>query len=126
MRIAFPTQEDQGMESPVYHHFGTARFFIVVDSETGAFERLENQDLHHLHGQCQPLDALGGAAVDAVVVGGIGGGALQKLIAGGIRVYRAAEGTVADNFSLYKGASLPPFMATHTCKGHDADGGCAH
>ena len=27
MKIAFPTKENQGMDSPIYGHFGSAPFF---------------------------------------------------------------------------------------------------
>ena len=80
MKIAFPTQFDHGLESPVFGHFGSAGYFLVVDDASGAVETIVNADRDHLHGQCQPLAALGGNKVDAVVVGGIGGGALQKLL----------------------------------------------
>ncbi len=86
MRIAFPTKENKGLESTVYTHFGSAPVFVVVDSEEGGLEILDNQDLGHEHGNCQPLAAIGGTLVDAVVVGGIGGGALKKLANAGASV----------------------------------------
>ena len=97
MKIAFPTQENHQMESEVHNHFGSAKYFIVVDAETNELSAIENQDLDHQHGNCQPLAALGGVAVDAVVVGGLGGGALRKLVDAGVRTYRAVEGTVSEN-----------------------------
>ena len=127
MKIAFPTQEDKNIESPVYSHFGSARFFIIVDAETGEQETLYNHDLNHAHGRCQPLVALGGRTVDAVVVGGIGSGALKKLAEEGVKTYRAVEGTVSENLSLIKNGKLPEFSPAHTCKGHrHGIGGCVH
>ena len=87
MRIAFPSQEDRGTDSPVYGHFGSAHYFIVVESDNGTCETIVNPDRDHLHGHCQPLSAFADSAVDAVVVGGIGGGALRKLNAAGIQAY---------------------------------------
>jgi len=66
MKIAFPTQENNSIESPVYSHFGSAPFFIIVDAETGEQETVDYHDLNHAHGKCQPLVALGGKTVDAV------------------------------------------------------------
>lgn len=34
MKICFPVQQDKGMESAVYHHFGSAPLFVVVDTDT--------------------------------------------------------------------------------------------
>jgi predicted Fe-Mo cluster-binding NifX family protein len=126
MKIAFPTNEDKGLQSPVYGHFGSAPFFIVVDAESEELTVLGNQDLSHTHGNCQPLQALGGTAVDAVVVGGIGGGALRKLFEADIRTYRAVEGTVSDNLTLFRAEKLPPFTMEHTCQGHQGIGECVH
>jgi len=126
MRIAFPTNEDRNTESRVYNHFGTARFFTIVETENNTVETVANQDMNHLHGQCSPLSALGGHKVDAVAVGGIGGGALQKLIAAGIKTYRAAEGTVQENLELIASGLLPEFTLSQTCAGHGKDGHCVH
>lgn len=126
MKIAFPTQQDTGINSVVFGHFGTAATFVVVDSETGDTTSVGNRDLNHQHGKCQPLVALGGQAVDAVVVGGIGGGALRQLNASGIKVYRAVEGTIAENHALFKAGKLPEFTMNQTCAGHQGLSGCHH
>ena len=126
MKIAFPTQDDRGLESLVYGHFGSAPTFIIVDSALGTVEPLINRDKEHAHGQCQPMAALGGRTLDAVVVGGIGAGALSRLNANGVRVYRAVEGTVSENLSLIQSGVLPLITPNMTCAGHSADGGCAH
>ena len=52
-------------------------------------------------------------------------GALMKLQAQGIRVYRATEGTVAENISFILKHKLPEFEAGLTCVGHAGEG-CAH
>ncbi len=124
MKIAFPSQENLGLESPIYGHFGTAGYFIVVDSANGKFETLSNSDRVHEHGGCRPLAALGGKTVEAVVVGGIGMGALRKLKAAGIRVYRAAEGTISENLALIQSGKLPEYTSMMTCAGHGGE--CAH
>ncbi|MFH1488043.1 MAG: NifB/NifX family molybdenum-iron cluster-binding protein [Pseudomonadota bacterium] len=126
MKIVFPTQNmEKGMGSQVYGHFGSAPHFILVDSDLGTYEALGNPDRVHEHGQCQPMAALGGHEVEAVVVGGIGAGALRKLNAAGIKIYRAVEGTVTENLELVKKGVLPAFTLEATCAGH-AHGGCTH
>jgi hypothetical protein len=30
MKIAFPAERDEGMESPVYGHFGSAPCFLII------------------------------------------------------------------------------------------------
>ena len=127
MKIAFPVQEDKGTNSTVYGHYGSAGFFILIDTDSLAVEALVNRDKDHAHGHCQPLKALGGKEVDAVVVGGIGGGALSKLNAMGVKVYRAVEGTVQENATLILAGRLPEFTMDQTCGGHHGfQGGCSH
>ena len=55
MKIALPTQENKGIESRVYGHFGSAHYFVVVDTEENSTEIIENPDRDHLHGHCQPM-----------------------------------------------------------------------
>ena len=126
MKIAFPTQEKKGIESLVYGHFGSAHYFVVVDTEENSTEIIENPDRDHLHGHCQPLKALNGRRVDAIIVGGIGGGALHKLLMEGIKVYRAAEGQVRDNLELLNSDKLTVFTPDQTCAGHGIGDSCPH
>jgi len=125
MRICFPTENLQGLDSTVYGHFGSAPGFIIVDTGPEGIEEIKNNDLHHAHGMCRPMQALGGRMVDAVAVGGIGMGALMKLQGQVIKVYRAVRGTVGQNVSLIRNQRLPEFDANLTCAGH-AGGECAH
>lgn len=125
MKIAFPTQEDFGLNSTVFGHFGSAGKFVIVDTDTDEFEVTDNRDIGHIHGNCQPLAALGGKSVDAVATGGIGAGALNKLIHSGLTVYRAVEGTVAENLEFVKAERLPKFDLAQTCQGHHSHE-CAH
>lgn len=124
MKICFPAETLQGLESNVFGHFGSAPGFVIVETDTMGVEEINNSDQHHAHGMCQPMMALGGRKVDGVVVGGIGMGALMKLQAQGISVYRALQGTVRENVELIISGKLPRFAAEHTCGG--GLNGCAH
>ena len=125
MKICFPTENLQGLDSIVYGHFGSAPGFVIVDTESKEIEEIKNGDQHHAHGMCQPLKALGGHEVNAIAVGGIGAGALMKLQAQDIRVYRVTQGTVGENIKFILKGNLPEFDARLTCAGHSG-GGCAH
>ncbi len=126
MKICFPVQENQGVESIVYNHFGSAPLFIVVDSDTNAVTTIINRDQHHVHGACSPLKALDNQQIDAVIVGGIGAGALGKLNQAGIRTYRSQSETVSANLALFASGSLPEFALQSCCGGHGHGSGCAH
>ena len=126
MKICFPVEENAGLESPVYNHFGSAPLFLAVDTETRQVTALQNKDQVHQHGACSPLKALGNGQYDGIVVGGIGGGALNGLLRMGLKVYRAAEGTVATNLDLFNQGMLPELTPQQTCGGHANAGGCSH
>jgi len=126
MKICFPVEQDNGLESPVYGHFGSAPMFLAVDTETRQVTPLINPDQQHQHGACNPLRALGGDQYDGIVVTGIGGGALHGLLRMGIKVYRAAGGTIGANVELFAQGALPELTPQQTCGGHGHGGGCAH
>ncbi|HMK60203.1 MAG TPA: NifB/NifX family molybdenum-iron cluster-binding protein [Dissulfurispiraceae bacterium] len=125
MKICFPTQNPEGVDSAVFNHFGSAPSFVVIDTDTKEVGVINNRDVHHVHGACNPMKALSGAKVDAIVVGGIGAGALNKLNQLGISVYRAMAPTVSENIALFERNSLPVLTLQQCCGGHSGDG-CAH
>ena len=126
MKVCFPVLENQGLESQVFGHFGSAPGFLVVDMVTNELTAINNSDQIHEHGACNPVAELGGHQVDAIVVGGIGGGALHKLNRSGLRVFQATEGTIAQNVLLFKANELPEYLPGHTCGGHGHSQGCSH
>ena len=67
---------------------------------------------------CQPMNALIGKKIDAVVTGGMGGRAVQKLNEGGIKAYRAIPGTVADIVSQFTKGGLEEITVNNACAQH--------
>ena len=126
MKLCIPVAENHTLNSIVYGHFGSAPLFLLVDSETLAVEPLINHDEHHIHGACNPLKALAGRAVDAVIVGGIGGGAVRGLRQSGIAVYQSPAQTVAEAVAQFNAGELPELDAQHACSGHAVGGDCHH
>ena len=126
MKVCFPVLKDDGADSMVYGHFGSAPAFIIVDTDADEADAatVNNNDMHHEHGSCNPFMAMGGSPVDAVVVAGIGAGALRKLNTEGVRVYRSQEVTVKGNLALLTQNRLPELTMDNTCG--DNQGGCAH
>jgi predicted Fe-Mo cluster-binding NifX family protein len=123
VKVCFPVYKNDGVNSTVYDHFGSAPEFIVVNTEFQSTITVGNKDLVHDHGACNPVMAMGGQEINAVVVGGIGAGALTKLNAEGIKVYKALKETVKENLDLLKDNKLPELALHHTCSGHQ---GCCH
>jgi predicted Fe-Mo cluster-binding NifX family protein len=124
VKVCFPVYKNEGINSTVYGHFGSAPEFVFVNSELLSVTTVGNKDLDHNHGACNPVMAMGGHSIDAVVVGGIGAGALRLLNAEGIKVYKSVKETIKENLVLLKEGRLPELTFHHACSGHQ--GGCAH
>lgn len=124
MKVGFAIQANEGIESKVFNHFGSAPGFIIVDAVTKEITTVNNKDLNHVHGACNPIKALDGQRVDAMVVGGIGAGALSKLRAMGIKVFIAAAPSVNENLDLISQNKLQELFMIGACRGHA--GGCGH
>jgi predicted Fe-Mo cluster-binding NifX family protein len=124
MKVGFAVHSDQGIESKVFGHFGSAPAFIIVDTETKDPVTVNNKDLNHIHGACNPITALDGHSVNAMVVGGIGTGAINKLNAMGVKVYAAAAPTVKENLDLLIENKLQELSPFDACRAHE--GGCGH
>ncbi|MCI4625661.1 MAG: NifB/NifX family molybdenum-iron cluster-binding protein [Candidatus Magnetoovum sp. WYHC-5] len=123
MKLCFPTTENKELKSHIYDHFGSAPIFLIFDTETEQSYIIDNRDLSHNHGACDPIKALNNQKVDAVIVKGIGGGALQGLLTAGIKVYQANNTTVENHIKKFKENSLNIFSTAHVCGGHHA---CHH
>ena len=124
MKIGFAVQSIEGIESKVYNHFGSAPAFIIVDTESQDILTVNNKDLHHAHGTCNPIMALDGKRVDAMIVGGIGAGAIAKLNALGIKVLQAGAATVKENLALLNQNKLQELSMRNACQAHQE--GCGH
>lgn len=124
MKICIPVKENNGLESLPYNHFGSAPLFLVVDSETNEVSSINNGDLNHEHGKCQPIKAIGGASIDAVIVLGIGAGAINKLNSMGVKVFRGEGLPISKNIELLKENKLVEFNASNACHGHSHGHSC--
>jgi predicted Fe-Mo cluster-binding NifX family protein len=107
MKIAITAQGEQ-MQSPVDPRFGRAKWFIVVDTDTGDFEAFDNK---------KNFDAAQGAGIQAgrnvaelgvkaVVTGNVGPKAFATLRAAGIDVHVGACGTVQEALEQFKAGEL--------------------
>ncbi len=109
MKVAV-TSQGAGMDSLVDPRFGRAKYFVVVDTDTGDYEAHENT---------QNLNALQGAGIqagrnildfgaDAVITGHVGPKAFTTLLAAKIDVYSNAKGTVQEAIEKFKNGELTP------------------
>ncbi len=107
MKVAVTSQGSE-MSSAVDPRFGRAKFFVIVDTETGEFKVADNS---------QNLNADQGAGIQAgrnvvelgataVITGHVGPKAFATLHAGGVQIHTGATGTVADAVEQFKAGKL--------------------
>jgi predicted Fe-Mo cluster-binding NifX family protein len=118
MKICIPTTTQEGKSARVYEHFGSAPYFTVCDPDKNTIEIIDNANQHHSHGMCQPMSALVGKGIGAVVTGGMGARAVQKLNEGGIKVFRAVPGTVEDILNQFSKGGLQELTIENACSQH--------
>ena len=118
MKLCIPVDSDDGLDSPVSGHFGSAPTFIIVDTASRDLRAVPNLKMEHDHGHCSPLESLEGQDIDYVAVGGIGRGALGKLESAGIHVVRTPASTVRETVQAFAAGSLEPVAPDAACSSH--------
>ena len=118
MKVAI-TSQGPDMSSTVDPRFGRAKYFVVVDTETGEFSAHDNaQNLNAVQGAgIQAGRTVVGLGVQAVVTGNVGPKAFATLRAGGVKIYIGAAGTVADALGKFKGGELE-WVSKANVQGH--------
>ena len=119
MRICVPIEIETGNDAQVHAHFGSAPVFAIYDTDNDSLEYVKNIDHHHIHGRCQPLAALKGRRIDAVICTGMGARAVQRLNDGGIKTFRARGKTVHEVLKRYQEGALEAITVITACMEHD-------
>ena len=107
MKVAV-TSQGRELNSAVDPRFGRAKYFLVVDTETGDFSAADNsQNLNAAQGAgIQAGKKVVDLGVEAVITGHIGPKAFATLQAGGVGIYAGATGTVADAIEQFRAGKL--------------------
>lgn len=126
MKLCIPTEDSKGLDARVNEHFGSSPFFTVVDTDSENIELLNNRDLTHRHGECNPVSSIESRAIDAVVCGGLGKRALARLQQSGFKVYLSKASTVRDVVAEQRGGKLRDATIEEACGGHPHGRGQGH
>lgn len=102
------TSQGETLESKVDPRFGRAKNFIIVDTESGDFECVDNaQNLNAAQGAgIQAAQNVANTDAEALVTGNCGPKAFKVLEASKIKVYVGADGTVAEAIEKFKNGEL--------------------
>jgi len=119
MKVAISAQSNE-IGSLVDPRFGRARWFIIVDSETGEWQAHDNAANVNASGGAgvQAGSAVVSAGADAVITGNVGPNAHKTLAAAGIAIYQVGNGvTAGDALAALKRGDLKT-VAAPTVSGH--------
>lgn len=98
------TSQGKDLNSVMDPRFGRCRWFILVDTETGQYQAVSNdQNLSAPQGAgIQAAETVSRLGVQAVITGHCGPKAFKVLQAAGIKVYTGAQGTVGEILHKFK------------------------
>jgi predicted Fe-Mo cluster-binding NifX family protein len=107
MKLAL-TSQDGSLQSPLDLRFGRAKYFILLDTETGAISVVDNTvNVNAAQGAgIQTAKRIVELGADALITGHVGPKAFSTLQAGGIKIYTGASGTVAEAIEQFKAGKL--------------------
>ena len=107
MKVAI-TSYGKDLTSDVDQRFGRAGWFIVVDTETGGYEAVNNEkNLNASQGAgIQAAENISRSGAEVLITGNCGPNAFRTLNAAGIKVVCNAKGTVSEGLEKYKKGEL--------------------
>jgi len=106
MKIAI-TAASGAPDASVDPRFGRAAWFLVVETETMAFEAVENSNVAAAGGAgINSAKAVIDTGAQAVLTGNCGPNAERTLSAGNIKLYTGVQGTVAEAVEQFKAGAL--------------------
>jgi predicted Fe-Mo cluster-binding NifX family protein len=107
MKIAV-TAQGKDVSSEVDLRFGRAKWFIVIDPETGDFEAHDNEvNVNAAQGAgIQTGQNIANLGVEAVITGNVGPNAFKTLNAAAIKIFLADKQTVSQAIESFKTGQL--------------------
>ncbi len=97
-----------GLESEVDPRFGRAPMFVLVDTDTGETETVDNSaGASAAQGAgIQAAETVSRLGAECLITGHCGPKAFRTLQAAGIKVYTGASGTIAEAIEEFKTGAL--------------------
>ncbi len=113
------TAAGREMTSALDPRFGRAKYFIVVDTESGEFAVHDNaQNLNAAQGAgIQAGETVARLQAEAVITGNVGPKAFRALNAAGIKIYLSGNDSIAEALRKFKTGELKETTAANV-EGH--------
>lgn len=108
MRIAISSEDKNGLESAVSHHFGRCPYYVLVDvegQEIHSFQAMENPYARQ-HQPGMVPSFIRSQGVDVMLSGGMGRRAIELFQQFGIQIATGAMGTVQQALQNFLNGEL--------------------
>jgi len=95
------------LEAQIDPRFGRCQYFVLVDTDTMAFEAVQNASAGSMSGAgIQAAQAIVEKGAQAVITGNVGPNAYQVLSSAGTKILTGASGTVREAVEKFKGGQF--------------------
>lgn len=122
MKLIVPV-ESRTLDAPVCPSFGRAPLFVLFDTESGSHEFIDNSAAASQGGAgIKAAQMLADSGAGILIACRCGENAAKVLDAAGIKMYRAQEGSVADNIAKYRDGGLSLLSEIHPGFHHHGGG----
>jgi predicted Fe-Mo cluster-binding NifX family protein len=106
MKICF-TSQGNNLDSEIDPRFGRCKYFVIVETDTQAFEAIQNPNIEAMGGAgIQSGQLIVNKQVKAVITGNVGPNAFQTLQAAGIDVITGVSGSIKESIEKYNKGEL--------------------
>lgn len=113
MKIAIPADK-KTMDSPICPSFGRAPYFLVVDTQSGAYDVIANEAAAAQGGAgIKAAQAIADSGAEVLITFRCGQNAADVLQAAQIKILRAVEGTAKDAIAAYEEGKLQELSEIH-------------
>ena len=113
MKIALPI-ESKSSDIPVCPSFGRAAFFAIYDTETKTYEFIKNEAAESQGGAgIKAAQALADNKINVLITFRCGQNAAEVLNNADIKMYKAENGSVADNIAKFNDKKLSVLTDIH-------------
>jgi len=107
------------LDSDMDPRFGRCQYFLFIDSDTQAFEAVENPNLSASGGAgIQSAQLVANKGVEALITGQVGPNAFTTLQAAGIKILTGASGKVREVLEKYQKGQISSSAQGPTVKAH--------
>ena len=117
MKLCIPVVSNEGFDSEICGHFGSAPWFMLYDQAHETVEAIVNIKAEHEHGQCRPMDLLADRGIGAVICKGMGRNAIDAIERKGMKVFMTSGLTVRHAIDEFMDGRLVKFDAGQSCRG---------